>query len=76
MNRELWPSWRPVSERVTSEARAWGPGVAMDIEAKPMWHAHMCLAERPHPLSTRTRAIGLTDITELLLISEVARIIY
>ena len=40
MWRVLWPSWRRVSERVTSEARAWGPSVAVNMEAKPMWHVH------------------------------------
>ena len=26
----IWPSWRPMSEKATSEARAWGPGVAIE----------------------------------------------
>ena len=30
----LWPSWRPMSEMATSEARAWGPSVAIEYGSK------------------------------------------
>ena len=47
----LWQSWRPVSERATSEARAWGPSVAVNMEANPKWHVHMtlCTSNTPPP---------------------------
>ena len=73
MWRVLWQSWRPVSERATSEARAWGPSVAMNMEANPKWHVHMCTSKlRTPPLDE----IGLAIITEMFIISEIACIIY
>ena len=57
-----------------SKARARGPRVAMDMEANPKWHVHMCtskLNSKP-PLN----AIGLAIITDMFIVSEVACIIY
>ena len=73
MWRVLWPSWRPVSERATSEARAWGPSVAVNMEAKPMWHYICVLAELTPSLNA---IIGLANITEVFIISAIACIIY
>ena len=62
-----------MSERATSEARAWGPSVAVNMEAKPMWHYICVLAELPPP---PLNAIGLANVTEVFIISEIACIIY
>ena len=62
-----------MSEKATSEARARGPGVAMNMEANPKRHVHMCTSKlKPPPLN----AIGLANITEMFIISEIACIIY
>ena len=62
-----------MSERATSEARAWGPSVAMNMEANPQWHVHMCTSKLKTPT---LNAIGLANITEMFIISKIACIIY
>ena len=56
-----------------SEARAWGPSVAMGMEANPKRHVHMCTSKRRTP---PLNEIGLAIITEMFVTSEVACIIY
>ena len=48
--------------------------MAMNMEANPKWHVHMCISKlrNPPPLDE----IRLAIITELFIISEVACIIY
>ena len=56
-----------------SKARAWGLSVAMNMEANPKWHVHMCTSKLNAP---PLNAIGLAVITEMFIISEIACIIY
>ena len=47
--------------------------MAMNMEANPKWHVHMCISKlRTPPLDE----IGLASITEMFTISEIACIIY
>ena len=59
-----------------SKARARGASVAMNMEANPTWHVHICyicvLANSNPPLN----AIGLAIITEMFITSEIACIVY
>ena len=58
-----------------SEVRARGPSVAMNMEANPNWHVHMCTSKLT-PSTLDAIMIGLANITEMFIISEIACITY
>ena len=60
-----------MSDRATFDARAWGPRVDVNMEARPMWHYMCVLTELPPPPS-----IGLANCTAVFIIREIACIIY
>ena len=70
----LWQSWRPVSDKAMSKARAWRAGCGYEYGSKSLVACTYVISKlRPPPLFD---AIRLALITELFIISEIACIIY